>query len=58
MSNLPVWIYQRILQILLGRFGGEDYGAKSVQELNEKFINSSVVEIGILSEKLSLKISR
>lgn len=37
-----MWTDQRILQILLGRFGGDDYGEKSVQDLNEKFIDSLV----------------
>lgn len=36
----------------------EEQGENSVQDLNEKCINSSVVEIGILSEKLSLEVSR
>lgn len=36
----------------------EQQGENSVQDLNEKCINFSVVEIGILSEKLSLEVSR
>lgn len=54
----PCGLIENISQTLLGRFGGNDYGEKSVQDLNEKCINSSVVEIGILSEKLSLEVSR